>query len=95
MSANLFGTAESDKRILVVDFGAQYAQLIARRVRESNVYSEIVSHELDAENFAELKPSGIIFSGGPASVNVEGAPKLIQQSMSLECRFWVSVMEHN
>ena len=71
MSANLFGTAESDKRILVVDFGAQYAQLIARRVRESNVYSEIVSHELDAENFAELKPSGIIFSGGPTSVNVK------------------------
>ncbi|MBO55489.1 MAG: GMP synthase (glutamine-hydrolyzing), partial [Dehalococcoidia bacterium] len=76
MSSNLFGTAESNKRILVVDFGAQYAQLIARRVRESNVYSEIVSHDLDAESFADLKPSGIIFSGGPTSVNVEGAPKI-------------------
>ena len=76
MGSSLFGTAGSDKRILVVDFGAQYAQLIARRVRESNVYSEIVSHELDAESFADLKPSGIIFSGGPMSVNVEGAPKI-------------------
>ena len=76
MSSNIFGTAGSDKRILVVDFGAQYAQLIARRVRESNVYSEIVPYELDAESFADLKPSGIIFSGGPTSVNVEGAPKI-------------------
>jgi len=62
--------------VLVVDFGAQYAQLIARRIREINVYSEIVSHDLGAEEFAAREPIGIVFSGGPASVHVEGAPKI-------------------
>ena len=60
--------------VLVVDFGAQYAQLIARRVREAHVYSEIVPHTITAEEIAAKKPAGVIFSGGPKSVHVEGAP---------------------
>lgn len=60
--------------ILVVDFGAQYAQLIARRVREAHVYSEIVSHTITAAEVTARQPAGIIFSGGPKSVHVEGAP---------------------
>ena len=62
--------------ILVVDFGAQYAQLIARRVREQNVYCEIVRHSITAERVRELAPIGIILSGGPASVYEEGAPDI-------------------
>ena len=62
--------------VLVVDFGAQYAQLIARRVREANVYSEIVPHTITAEEIAARKPVGVIFSGGPKSVHVEGAPSI-------------------
>jgi GMP synthase (glutamine-hydrolysing) len=60
--------------VLVVDFGAQYAQLIARRVREAHVYSEIVPHTMPVEEMLAKKPAGIIFSGGPKSVHVEGAP---------------------
>ncbi len=63
-----------DEVVLVVDFGAQYAQLIARRVREANVYSEIVPHTITAAELAERKPAAIILSGGPKSVHVEGAP---------------------
>ena len=64
------------ERILVVDFGAQYAQLIARRVRENNVYSEIVPHSLSAKEISDYQPTGIIFSGGPTSVNADGAPQI-------------------
>jgi GMP synthase (glutamine-hydrolysing) len=60
--------------VLVVDFGAQYAQLIARRVREAHVYSEIVPHTITPEEIAARKPAGVIFSGGPKSVHVGGAP---------------------
>jgi GMP synthase (glutamine-hydrolysing) len=62
--------------VLVVDFGAQYAQLIARRVREAHVYSEIVPHSITATELAARTPAGIILSGGPKSVNVPGAPVL-------------------
>ncbi|HEV2069095.1 MAG TPA: glutamine-hydrolyzing GMP synthase [Acidimicrobiales bacterium] len=62
--------------VLVVDFGAQYAQLIARRVREAHVYSEIVPHEVTASEVAARAPAGIILSGGPKSVHVPGAPVL-------------------
>ena len=63
----------SDEKVLVVDFGAQYAQLIARRVREAHVYSEIVAPTITAAEVAEKAPTGIIFSGGPDSVHAEGA----------------------
>jgi GMP synthase (glutamine-hydrolysing) len=62
--------------VLVVDFGAQYSQLIARRVREAHVYSEIVPHTISAGDLAARQPSGIILSGGPKSVHVPGAPAL-------------------
>ena len=57
--------------VLVVDFGAQYAQLIARRVREAHVYSEIVPRTMPLEEMLARRPKGIILSGGPASVHVE------------------------
>ncbi len=66
----------SDQAVLVVDFGAQYAQLIARRVREARVYSEIVPHDLPADEILEKDPAAIVLSGGPASVYTEGAPIL-------------------
>lgn len=64
---------ESEK-VLIFDFGSQYGQLIARRVREQNVFCQIVRHNLPAERVAELQPRGLIFSGGPASVYAPGAP---------------------
>ena len=58
------------------DFGAQYGQLIARRVRDLHVYSEIVPCDITAEEVREMSPSAIILSGGPASVNAEDAPRV-------------------
>jgi GMP synthase (glutamine-hydrolysing) len=69
--------SETEQRpVLVVDFGAQYAQLIARRVREASVYSEIVPHTITAEEVAAKNPVGIVLSGGPSSVYEAGSPSL-------------------
>lgn len=68
-------TSLSDERVLVLDFGSQLAQLIARRVREQHVYCEIVRHDITAARLRELAPKGIILSGGPNSVYDEGAPQ--------------------
>ncbi|MCQ9166053.1 MULTISPECIES: glutamine-hydrolyzing GMP synthase [unclassified Arthrobacter] len=66
----------SQKPVLVVDYGAQYAQLIARRVREANVYSEIVPHTHTTEQLLAKNPAAIILSGGPSSVYADGAPSV-------------------
>ena len=71
------------KPVLVVDFGAQYAQLIARRVREANVYSEIVPHNISAAEVAQKNPAAIILSGGPSSVYEENSPRLDAKILEL------------
>ncbi len=66
----------SQRPVLVVDFGAQYAQLIARRVREARVFSEVIPHTATVEEIRSADPQAIVLSGGPASVYAEGAPQL-------------------
>jgi GMP synthase (glutamine-hydrolysing) len=63
------------EKVLVLDFGSQYAQLIARRVRHQQVYCEIIRHDIPAERIRQIGPMGIILSGGPRSVYEEGAPR--------------------
>ena len=70
-------------RVLVIDFGAQYAQLIARRVRECHVYSELVPHDTPVSTIADMRPSGIILSGGPKSVYEPGAPRVDRKLFDL------------
>src|SRR6187401_616126 len=63
-----------ERPVLVVDLGGQYSQLIARRVRECRVYSELVAHDVSADRVRARNPLALILSGGPASVYAEGAP---------------------
>ena len=71
------------QKILILDFGAQYTQLIARRIRESNVYSEIHPHTYPLELIEKEKPNGIILSGGPMSVNELNSPKISKEIFEL------------
>jgi GMP synthase (glutamine-hydrolysing) len=70
-------------KILILDFGSQYTQVIARRIRELQVYSEVVPFNLPAAEIKKLQPNGIILSGGPASVYDKGAPQIDPQTFSL------------
>src|SRR2546423_9587939 len=63
-----------NEQIVILDFGSQYTQVIARRIRECNVYSTILRYDTPAKHIAALKPSGLILSGGPASVYAPDAP---------------------
>ncbi|MGO4691416.1 glutamine-hydrolyzing GMP synthase [Glaciibacter sp. 2TAF33] len=74
-AAHVVEQSTSARPVLVVDFGAQYAQLIARRVREASVYSEIVPFSVTAAEVMEKNPVGIVLSGGPSSVYADGAPQ--------------------
>ncbi|MCA9205541.1 MAG: GMP synthase (glutamine-hydrolyzing), partial [Planctomycetales bacterium] len=73
--ADIGASLVADERVLVLDFGSQYAQLIARRVREQHVYCEIVRHDISIEAIEQRQPKGLILSGGPNSVYETGAPR--------------------
>ena len=77
-------TASEPRPVLVVDFGAQYAQLIARRIRECNVYSEIVPFDITIPDLLAKRPAGVVLSGGPASVYEEGAPGIDAEVFRLD-----------
>src|SRR3954449_9783642 len=70
--------ASAHDKILIVDFGSQVTQLIARRVREEGVYSEIVPFQKAEAAFAQMKPKAVILSGGPESVHEKGSPRATQ-----------------
>jgi GMP synthase (glutamine-hydrolysing) len=76
-------TAGTGSRILIIDFGSQYTQLIARRVREARVYSEIHPPSVSVQWIADWRPDGIILSGGPSSVYEEGAPRLERRVLEI------------
>lgn len=79
MSTAQMDRGVSSQRVLVLDFGSQYAQLIARRVRENNVYCEIVRHDITAEQIKKHAPQGLILSGGPSSVYEEVCENVTQR----------------
>ena len=79
----LAGAAATTDEVLVLDFGGQYSQLIARRVRECGVFSELLPHHVDLEEVRRRRPRGLILSGGPASVYSEGAPALRPELLEL------------
>ncbi len=73
----------AQQTVLVVDFGGQYNQLIARRVREANVYCELISYEVIEKKISELNPIGLVFTGGPSSFNGENAPRISEKIFGL------------
>ncbi len=75
--------ATTQEEVLVLDFGGQYSQLIARRIRECGVFSELLPHDTPIEKIRERRPAGIVLSGGPASVYADGAPELRTELLEL------------
>src|SRR5438270_8746692 len=75
--------AAVSEEIVVLDYGGQYSQLIARRVRECGVFSALLPHHVPVEEVAARRPRGIILSGGPASVYAPGAPRLRRELLEL------------
>ena len=74
---------ERDQSILILDFGSQYSELIARRIRETNVFSLVVSNYISIEEIKNINPKGIILSGGPNSVYEQNAPKCDEKIFNL------------
>jgi GMP synthase (glutamine-hydrolysing) len=83
-AASEMGPPEAAREeVLVLDFGGQYSQLIARRIRECGVFAELLPHTTDFERIRERRPAALVLSGGPASVYSEGAPELRQELLGL------------
>jgi GMP synthase (glutamine-hydrolysing) len=74
---------QATEEVLVLDFGGQYSQLIARRIREGGVFSELLPHDVDLERIRERGPRALVLSGGPASVYAEDAPELREELLDL------------
>lgn len=85
----------SREMIIVLDFGGQYNQLIARRVRECNVYCEVHPYNMSLDQIKEMNPKGIIFTGGPDVVFEDGAPGVPGRFLSWVYRFWESATAHS
>src|SRR4051795_4115424 len=75
--------SQATEEVLVLDFGGQYSQLIARRIRECGVFSELLPHDTPLERIRERGPRGLVLSGGPASVYADGAPALRRELLEL------------
>ena len=75
--------AQATEEVLVLDFGGQYSQLIARRIRECGVFSELLPHDIDIERIRQRGPKGLVLSGGPASVYADGAPGLRRELLEI------------
>jgi GMP synthase (glutamine-hydrolysing) len=78
------GVAAGHEEVLVLDFGGQYSQLIARRIRECGVFAELLPHDIPLERVRERRPAALVLSGGPASVYSEGAPALRRELLALD-----------
>jgi GMP synthase (glutamine-hydrolysing) len=84
LDAGEAGTVDAaTEQVVVLDYGGQYSQLIARRLRECGVFSELLPHDVPIEQVAKRKPRGIVLSGGPASVYAAGAPRLDRELLEL------------
>lgn len=85
----------SKELVVVIDFGGQYNQLVARRVRECNVYCEIYSYKTELEKIRAMNPKGIILTGGPTAAMRKMLLPVRQSCLSWAFRFWVCVMVHS